>query len=483
MHLGTERFPEHAARALTDAPLQQALQLLVTNFVPRRVAAMAALGNAEELRTLARAIKEQAIARLDEYLAQFAANLQQHGAQVHWAADAAEARAIIAQIAQQAGAKLIVKGKSMATEEIHLNPYLEERGMEVVETDLGEYLIQLADETPSHIIAPAIHKTRQQIATLLHNKLGTAYTDHIPEMTQIARRALRDKFLRADMGITGVNFAVAETGSIVLVTNEGNGRLSSTLPRVHVALMGMEKIIPRLTDLAVMLKVLTNSATGQKISSYVTMLTGPRRDTDLDGPDELHVVIMDNGRSAMLRSENREALYCLRCGACLNVCPIYQNIGGHAYGWVYPGPIGAVLTPMFLGLDKAPHLPRASTLCGACRDACPVKINIPRMLLNLRHQLVERHDVTWVEHLLFRLWASVMQRPTLYAWSLTLASLLQTPWLRRGWLGKLPPPFAGWTRTRDFKGVASTSFRQRWQRTLQAEVASISQPDNRSRHE
>jgi L-lactate dehydrogenase complex protein LldF len=471
MHLGTEKFPEHATHALQDVPLQKALQLLVSNFVPRRVVAMAALGNAEDLRTQARAIKEQTINRLDEYLEFFATQLQRIGGQVHWAHDAAEARHIIAAIAQRTDARVVVKGKSMATEEIHLNAFLEERGLEVLETDLGEYIIQLAGETPSHIIAPAIHKTRQQIAALLHEKLGTAYTEHIPEMTQIARRMLRQQFLRADMGITGVNFAIAETGSIVLVTNEGNGRLCSTLPRVHVALMGMEKLLPRLADLAVMLKVLTNSATGQKISSYVTLLTGPRRPHDLDGPEELHVVIMDNGRSAMLRSENREALYCLRCGACLNVCPIYQNIGGHAYGWVYPGPIGAVLTPMFLGLDTAQHLPRASTLCGACRDACPVKINIPHMLLNLRHQLVERRDVSWFEKTMFQVWEYVMQRPWLYAWGITITRLLQRLVLRQGWIGHLPPPFAAWTQSRDLKAVAPLTFSEHWRQFLQSEGA------------
>jgi L-lactate dehydrogenase complex protein LldF len=481
VHLGTEGFPDHATQALQDVPLQQALKLLTDNFVPRRVEAMAALGNAEELRTQARAIKERAITRLDEYLELFATNLQRLGAQVHWAYDAAEARQIIGDIAQQTGTRLVVKGKSMAAEEIHLNPYLEERGCEVLETDLGEYIIQLAEETPSHIIAPAIHKTRQQIASLFHNKLDTPYTEVVPEMTQIARRTLRQGFLQADMGITGVNFAIAETGSFVLVTNEGNGRLCSTMPRVHVALMGMEKIIPSLADLAVMLKVLTNSATGQKISSYVTMVTGPRRAHDLDGPEALHVVIMDNGRSAMLRSENREALYCLRCGACLNVCPVYQNIGGHAYGWVYPGPIGSVLTPMFLGLDTAQHLPRASTLCGACREACPVKIDLPHLLLNLRHQLVERHEVSWVEKALFRIWAHIMQHPRLYELAVAGAALAQTPWRRRGWIGRLPGPFAGWTATRDFKVVAGQSFRRRWNQRLRHEAdgaAVLRQPED-----
>lgn len=477
MHLGTENFVENAQAALRDAPLQQALDLLVSNFVPRRVAAMEALGNAEELRSQARAIKEHTIAHLDEYLERFASNLERLGVKVHWAQDAAEARDIIAHIAQEAGARIIVKGKSMATEEIHLNPHLEERGYEVVETDLGEYIIQLAHETPSHIIAPAIHKTRQQIARLLHEKLGTPYTEVIPEMTQIARNALRQRFLQADMGITGVNFGIAESGSMVLVTNEGNGRLSSTMPRVHVAVMGMEKLIPRLSDLAVMLQVLTNSATGQKISSYVTMLTGPRRSHDLDGPETMHLVILDNGRSAILRSANREALYCLRCGACLNVCPIYQNIGGHAYGWVYPGPIGAVLTPMFIGLDRAHHLPRASTLCGACRDACPVKINIPHLLLNLRRQSVERGDAPWIEKALFSLWAVVMQQPRLYRWGVALARLLQAPFVKQGWLSSLPAPLDGWTRSRDFRAIASKSFRERWHETLRHE-----QPAPQERH-
>jgi L-lactate dehydrogenase complex protein LldF len=476
VHLGTEGFVDHARQALRDAPLQQALQLLITNFVPRRVAAMEALGNAEELRTQARAIKAQAMAHLDEYLEQFATNLQRLGVHVHWATDAAEARQIITDIAQAAGARVIVKGKSMATEEIYLNPHLEQHGYEVVETDLGEYIIQLADEPPSHIIAPAIHKTRQQVAALLHDKLGTPYTEEVQQMTQIARDTLRQRFLQADMGITGANFAIAETGTIVLVTNEGNGRLSSTLPRVHVALMGMEKIIPRLADLAVMLKVLTNSATGQKISSYVTLLTGPRRSHDLDGPEALHVVIMDNGRSAILRSANREALYCLRCGACLNVCPIYQNIGGHAYGWVYSGPIGAVLTPMLTGIDTARHLPRASTLCGACREACPVKINIPHLLLNLRRQLVEREQAPRLEKLLFMLWAQIMQRPWLYKTAVSFAALAQKPFVRQGWIAQLPGPFAGWTQARDFKAVAVPSFRQRWQETLQHDDSVVRVP-------
>jgi L-lactate dehydrogenase complex protein LldF len=427
---------------------------------------MAALGNAEDLRTQARAIKEETIAQLDVYLEQFAAQLQRLGVQVHWADDAAEARQIISTIAKEAQANVIVKGKSMATEEIQLNPHLEAQGYEVVETDLGEYIIQLADEPPSHIIAPAIHKTRQQVAALLHDKLQTPYTEVIPEMTQLARRTLRQQFLQADMGITGVNFAIAETGSIVLVTNEGNGRLSSTLPKVHVAVMGMEKVIPRLADLAVMLKVLTNSATGQKISTYVTLMTGPRRAHDLDGPEALHVVIMDNGRTSILRGANRESLYCLRCGACLNVCPIYQNIGGHAYGWVYPGPIGAVLTPLFVGLEAAQHLPRASTLCGACREACPVKIDIPHMLLNLRQDLVEQRHTHWSERLLFTIWARIMQHPRLYAWATRLARLAQKPLVRQGWITKLPPPLQGWTQSRDFKAVAPTSFRQRWQQTL-----------------
>ena len=478
MHLGTEGFTKHAQQALNDEPLQEALQLLTNNFAPRRVEAMAALGNAEALRTQARAIKEEAISHLDEYLGVFADQLETLGGKIHWADDAAEARDIVSRIAKDADAKVVVKGKSMATEEIELNPHLEQLGYEVVETDLGEYIIQLAGESPSHIIAPAIHKTRKQIAALLHDKLQTPYTEAIPEMTQIARRALRQQFQRADVGITGANFAIAETGSIVLVTNEGNGRLSSSLPKVHIAVMGMEKVIPRLSDLSTMLTVLTNSATGQKISSYVTMITGPRRPHDLDGPEELHVVILDNGRTSILGSENREALYCLRCGACLNVCPIYQNIGGHAYGWVYPGPIGAVLTPLFVGLESAQHLPRASTLCGACREACPVKINIPHLLLNLRHQLVERRETHWSESYLFSFWAYMMQRPSLYRFMTKFAAVAQKPLMRQGWIQKLPPPFHGWTQSRDFKAVASQSFRQRWKQYLQHEPRGAA-PTNR----
>ena len=470
MHLGTEDFTGHASKALHDTSLQQALKLLTDNFAPRRVEAMAALGNAEALRSQARAIKEHTLDHLDVYLEQFAHQLGKLGGHVHWATDAAEARQIIGNIARQTGARRMVKGKSMATEEIHLNPYLEEQGYEVLETDLGEYIIQLAHETPSHIIAPAIHKTRKQIAHLLHRTLHTPYTEVVPEMTQIARNTLRAGFLQADMGITGVNFAIAETGSIVLVTNEGNGRLCSTMPRVHVALMGMEKLIPRLADLAVMLKVLTNSATGQKISSYVTMITGPQRSYDLDGPQQLHVVILDNGRTNLLAGNYREALYCLRCGACLNVCPIYQNIGGHAYGWVYPGPIGAVLTPLFVGLDAAPDLPRASTLCGACREACPVKIDIPKLLLDLRHQLVQREHTTLSEQILVKLWAWVMQHPKVYAQLTRMLAIIQRLWTHSGWLERLPGPFAGWTTTRDLKALSSQTFRQRWRQTIQHET-------------
>jgi L-lactate dehydrogenase complex protein LldF len=472
MHLGTEGFQDHARQALKDEPLQNALHLLTNEFVPRRVKAMEALGDPEALRTQARAVKEEAIAGLDTYLEQFADNLDSLGARVHWAHDAAEARDIITAISQQASAKVIVKGKSMAAEEIHLNPHLEELGYEVLETDLGEYIIQLAEETPSHIIAPAIHKTRQQIATLLHDKIGEPYTEELPGMTQIARRALRQQFLRADVGITGVNFAIADTGSIVLVTNEGNGRLSSTLPRVHIALMGMEKIIPRLDDLPVMLKVLTNSATGQKISSYVTMITGPRRAHDLDGPEELHVVVMDNGRSGILGSENREALYCLRCGACLNVCPIYQNIGGHAYGWVYPGPIGSIVTPALVGIGQAKDLPNASTLCGACRDACPVQINIPRMLLHLRHNIAEgqgsyQDTASDTAGLLARGFATVMSNPVLLNLGRKIGRTLLRPVSKGGLLGQTRIPLVSrWTRSRDLPIPASRSFGEIWRDEL-----------------
>ena len=321
---------------------------------------------------------------LAEQLERFEAKLVSNGAQVHWAETPEAANNLVAGIAARTGVKRIVKSKSMVTEETHLNASLERAGLVVVETDLGEYIVQLGNDRPSHIIAPIIHLTRQDVGQLMHRRLNVPYSDDPKTLAATARVRLREEFLTADMGLSGANFGVAETGTICLVTNEGNGRMVTTLPRVHVVVMGIEKLIPSLTDLDRCLKVLARSGTGQKLTVYTTMIHGPRRAHEADGPDELHVILLDNGRSGMLAGETAEILGCIRCGACLNACPVYRNIGGHAYGDTYPGPVGAVVTPGLRGLGPWSELPSASTLCGACREVCPVRLDIPRMLLALR---------------------------------------------------------------------------------------------------
>src|SRR5215471_3355181 len=387
----TDRFEDNYRRALANPQLQKALSNATTKFTMGRRIAVSRVGEEwEELRDRAREIKEHAVANLDGYLDTVSRNVEGLGGNVFWARDGQEATRFITGLARERGVKLAVKSKSMMTEEIELNHALAAVGVEAVETDLGEYIIQLAGERPSHIIAPAIHKTREDVSELFAEKLQVERMQEIERMTRLARRVLRERFAAADMGVTGANFAVAETGTIVLVENEGNIRLTNSLPRLHVAVMGIEKVIPRFEDLAIFLRLLPRSATGQQMSSYVSFLTGVKRSPAEEGPEELHVVILDNGRIDMLASPHlRESLYCIRCGACLNICPVYQKIGGHAYGWIYPGPIGSVLTPQLVGRDRAADLPFASSLCGACRQVCPIKINIPDMLLHLRHEIKE----------------------------------------------------------------------------------------------
>jgi L-lactate dehydrogenase complex protein LldF len=331
-----------------------------------------------------------------------------------------------------------------------------------VETDLGEYIIQLAHERPSHIIAPAIHKTKGQVAELFARELQREVAADPEVLTRIARAQLREKFLQADLGITGANFAVAETGTVVLVTNEGNGRMVTSLPRVHVAVMGVEKVVPSMTDLMVFLSVLAKSATGQKLSVYTTLIQGPRRPGELEGPDEFHLVLLDNGRIAQIAGTLREALYCLRCGACLNVCPVYRQIGGHAYGYTYPGPIGILLTAMLNGPRSVKELSHASSLCGACADACPVRIDIPRMLIELRKEVDERKIAPWPERVVFKTFAWLLRRPALYRLGGPLGRLLQRPFVRSGRIRALPLFFGHWTRTRDLPPVAAQTFQERW---------------------
>src|SRR2546427_1141371 len=407
---------------------------------------------------------------LDFYLEQFSTNVEARGGKVHWAATGEEACAIIVGLAKRAGAREVVKAKTMVGEEIELNEALEEAGVRGVETDMGEFILQLAHERPAHIVAPAIHKTRADVADLFAAKVDPERTEEPERLTAIARRALRQMFVKAGMGLSGANFAVAETGTIVTIENEGNIRFSTTAPRVHVALVGIEKIIPRFADLAVFLRLLARSATGQRLTSYTSLLTGPRRAGE-DGPDEMHVVLVDNGRvSTLADAKMREALFCIRCGACLNTCPVYRKIGGHAYGWVYSGPIGALITPHLAGLERARALPFASSLCGACREVCPVKINIPDLLLHLRSKAQEETPAPpkpkgspVTERTSMRLWAWAMKRPWAYNLGARLARLAQRFSAREGWIRSVALyPLSRWTEGRDLPALAPKPFRERW---------------------
>src|ERR1043165_1735196 len=451
-HLSSETFRENAKAALADTQLRGALKNATSLFGERRNAAAASLPNWQVLRTQARAIKDEALSQLDRYLDEFVRNAESRGAKIHSAHDATEANKIICKLAADARARVIVKSKSMTTEETHLNDALEAAGMQVVETDLGEYIIQLADEPPSHIIAPAIHKTRGQIAELFTAELGMPPTDDIVQLTSTARTTLRNCFATADLGISGVNFAIAETGTIVIIENEGNIRLTTSLPRVHVAVMGIEKVIPRFADLDVFLKLLPRSGTGQQLTTYQSFITGTKRRATDEGPDELHIVLLDNGRSRMLAHPvTRQSLACIRCGACLNACPVYQQVGGHAYGSVYPGPIGAVITPQLMGIEKSAQLPYASSLCGACREVCPVKIDIPRLLLHLRAEISPRKGSV-AERLAFKVWARVMTSSLLYKLSSVAGRILQ----------RVMPISRAWTNGRDLRPIESKSFHDLW---------------------
>ena len=455
-------FPQRAAAALKDRFLQEALTIATTKFIDLRKESFAGFPDGEALRDQARSIKEATLQKLDVYLGQLADNVERLGGHVHWAATGAEARDIILGLCRERGVRMVVKSKSMATEEIDLNEALERAGVTPVETDLGEYIIQLAHEKPSHIIAPAIHKTKGQVADLISDVAGRRLPADPEALTAAARIQLRQKFLDADMGITGANFAVAETGTVVLVTNEGNGRMVTSLPRIHVALMGIEKVIPSMTDLAVFLAILARSATGQKLSSYTTLVRGPRQPGELEGPEEFHLILMDNGRSRQIAGHLREALYCLRCGACLNVCPVYRQIGGHAYGHTYPGPIGILLTAMLRGDESVKDLAHASSLCGACKEVCPVRIDIPRMLIDLRQNLDEHRIAPRAERMAFRALRRVLTSPRVFKLSAVAGRWLQRPFTKNGRLTALPFLFSRWTHARDLPPVAPKTFHERW---------------------
>lgn len=464
------RFERDSEKAIQNKPLQKALVNVTNRFRSQRNKASSEVPKWEDLRLQAREIKKSTIENLDKYLVMLEENVLKAGGKVHWAKDASEASQIIVKIAEDRDVKSVVKSKSMATEEIELNDSFQDAGIKVVETDLGEYIIQLAEEHPSHIIAPAIHKTKDDISKLFSEKLGIPYYDKPEQLTKVARERLRSEFLNADMGVSGANFAVAETGTIAIVENEGNARLTTTVPKIHVALVGIEKLIPQFEDLSLFLTILARSATGQKSSTYVSFITGPKRATDIDGPKEFHLVLLDNGRSRILASqETRESLYCIRCGACLNNCPVYRHVGGHAYGWAYSGPIGAIITPQLMGIDKAPELPFASSLCGACHDVCPVKIDFPKVLLELRKNVVLSKNLSirsgkdLIEKLGIRFWRFTVENESIYRITNKLSYYLQSPWKKsNGKLSSLPFPFSRWTEKRDFPQVAKKTFRDKW---------------------
>ena len=466
MQITSPTFKANSRAALADAQLQKALGNVRAGFIDKRLKAIDALPEFEALRDRARDIKNHAIENLDLYLEAYEAKVTASGGHVHWAETAEDARRIVLDICRKAGARSVTKGKSMITEEIALNDYLAEHGIRPVETDLGEYIIQLLGEHPSHIISPAVHLNKDQIEADFRR-----VHDHLPDHRDLsepeallgeARKVLRAEYFEADVGITGANFLVAETGTSMIVTNEGNGDLTQILPKVHVVMASIEKIVPTLEDAAQILRVLARSATGQEMSVYTTLSTGPRRPGDVDGPEEYHVVLLDNGRSAMLGTEFQDMLRCIRCGACMNHCPVYHAVGGHAYGWVYPGPMGAVLTPSLIGVDKAGHLPNASTFCGRCESVCPMKIPLPKMMRHWREREFERGLNPATQRFGLKFWAWFARRPALYRTATALAipalSLLGGRKRRFGYL----PLAGGWTRWRELPAPESRTFMQQW---------------------
>lgn len=462
----SKQFKKNVAKAIADKELQKSLLTAKKGLVNNRLNAVKLVSDFELMREQAKQLKQHTLSHLDYYLEEFERNFTAKGGHLHWAKDASEARKIIVDICKQHDAKTVVKGKSMAGEEIGINEAIEDAGIEPIETDLGEYIVQLANEPPSHIIVPCVHKSRAQIIDLFskhHKKYGCdKKLSEVSELVAEARKIMRTKFLNADIGITGANFLVAETGSTVIVTNEGNGDLSSTLPKVHIVTAGLEKVVPNLDDVSLLVRLLGRSATGQEITAYTTFATGPKRDADVDGPEEMHIVLIDNGRTDLLNSELNEMLQCIRCGACLNHCPVYGTIGGHAYGWVYPGPMGAVLTPAILGLEETGDLPNACTLNGRCESVCPVKIPLPKLLRSLRVRQFKKHQGTKTSRLALAVWGQLARHPRIYHWvsnaGINVLSLISA---KKGRLKYLPLA-GGWIKSRDFPAPQGETFQALW---------------------
>ena len=462
----SQAFKANAHEALRDAYLQKALENMRAGFPQKRLEAISRLPEFEDLRDQAKAIKDHVLENLDWYLERFEKNVTAAGGHVHCARTPAEARDIVMDICRRLGARTVTKGKSMIGEEIAINDHLEKNGIVPVETDLGEYIIQLRHEAPSHIIAPAIHLVKEQVEQTfreVHTDLDPRRVLEEPRsLVAEARQVLRDKFLAADVGITGANFLVAETGTSVIVTNEGNGDLTQLLPKAHIVLASLEKIVPTLEDASAIIRVLARSATGQDMSVYTTFSTGPKRPDDADGPREYHVVLLDNGRSALLGTDFQPMLRCIRCGACMNHCPVYGAVGGHAYGWVYPGPMGAVLTPSLIGIETAKHLPNASTFCGKCESVCPMRIPLPKMMRHYREREWQKKLSPPAARIGLGAWAFLARHPFLYHWAAGwIAATL-------GWLGRRHGSFhnlplaGGWTATRDMPAPQGKTFQQMW---------------------
>ncbi|MEZ4667165.1 MAG: LutB/LldF family L-lactate oxidation iron-sulfur protein [Anaerolineae bacterium] len=463
MELNPNQFSEHAVIALEDIQLKTALTRGTGNADGRRRQVMGELETPYGLRMQARGAKLRALAELPDLLEKMERNVVANGGHVLWAKDANEANQHVVDICKKHKLKRGVKSKSMATEEIGLLPVLKENGISMVETDLGEYIVQVSESHPSHIVMPVMHMTKEEVRDLFMEKLDMPFTNEASDMTAHARKILREEFLNADFGMSGGNFMIAETGTVVIVTNEGNGRLSTTMPPVHIAVVGIEKIVPTWEDFATLVQLLPRSATGQRMTVYVNMFSGPARKDEPDGPEEFYLVLLDNGRSDIYGSEYTEALACIRCGACLNACPVYQNVGGHSYGSVYSGPIGAVITPLLKGKENASPLPFASSLCGACKQACPVDINIPDMLLKLRRDLQDEQDTIW--KLGIKAWNFGNSHPLLFEMGGKAASAAtrMVEQLTGGeTLNNLPYPLSGWTDYRDFPAFAEQSFHDWW---------------------
>ncbi|KFZ41576.1 MULTISPECIES: LutB/LldF family L-lactate oxidation iron-sulfur protein [Thermoactinomyces] len=461
--ISEDPFDHRVQQGLENATMRQAVASAQERLQDRRLSAANELGNWEEWRLLGEQIRKHTLENLDHYLMQLSENVAKLGGHVFFAQTAEEAVQYIQNVARQKKAKKIVKSKSMVTEEIHLNPALEQAGCEVVESDLGEYILQINDDVPSHIVAPALHKNKTQIRETFQNKLGYDQSDDPYEMTKFVRQILREKFMEADIGITGCNFAVANTGSICLVTNEGNADLAISIPDTHIAVMGMERIVPTMEELDILVSLLCRSSVGQKLTSYITV-AGPKPPGESEGPEEFHLVIVDNGRSKILGSEFRSILQCIRCGACINVCPVYRHIGGLSYGSVYPGPVGAVLTPLLAGYEDFQELPYASSLCGACTEACPVKIPLHELLIKHRQVIVEQEGrAPLAEKLAMKMFEMGASSGTLYQWGSKMASAATRPLTAGAKFKKGVGPLKQWMASREFPAPSQERFRDWYQ--------------------